>query len=498
MKLTREQLFDSSNLNKNLKNRSVKGAAFTGFSQAAKIVIRIIGTGILARMLSPEDYGLVAMTVVITGFVSMFKDLGLSMATVQRDDINHQQVSTLFWINVALGGGLAVLVVFCSPLIAAFYDDQRLIGITIALAFTFFLGGFVLQPRALLKRHMAFKTLTIIEISAQLGGLICGVVMAKMGFGYWALVGQTFGAMLTETVAVWIAMPWIPSRPRRGNGVRSMVKFGTDIVIFNTVNYFARQMDNLLIGWYWGPEALAFYNKAYTLLLMPVKQINAPLVAVSAPALSRTQHQPAKFNSYFLKSIQLVSSVTIPLVFFVCIFADQVVYLWLGSDWMQSADLFRLLTVAAAVGAVSNPMGSLLLPLGLSARYKRIGFVNSGLIVCAFVVGLPFGAEGVAVAYSSASLLMLGPIWWFATRGTPVSFRNIFSTLTPSFTSTAVAAGVALLMLHFGSAVIGQTLIKNLIAVLLYGLVYLTMLLLVFKKLPFFLEIFKELKKKGG
>ncbi|MFC1560804.1 lipopolysaccharide biosynthesis protein, partial [Pseudomonadota bacterium] len=271
------ELFDNDKITSTLKRKSVKGAAITGVSRTLRLLIGLCGTAVLARILTPDDYGLVVMAAILTNYVRLFADIGLAAATVQRENINHQQVSTLFWIDVGIGFLLALLVCAISPLIASFFNEPALKQIAIAMSVTFFMTGFVLQPRALLRRHMRFFTVEAVIIIAQICGVLGAIVLAMFGWGYWALVMQAIIIAFIELVGIWIIIPWFPSRPRWVEGVGSMVRFGGDILIFNTINYFSRNADNILIGKFWGAAPLALYDKAYSLLMMPVIQINGPV-----------------------------------------------------------------------------------------------------------------------------------------------------------------------------------------------------------------------------
>lgn len=490
-----DHFFDNSKLSKNLKNTSVKSAAVTGVTQVAKFILQFGGTAVLARLLAPEDFGLIAMTIVITGFISLFKDVGLSMATVQKEHINHEQVSALFWINVAIGALLSVIVLALSPLIAKLYNEPRLMGITIALSAVFFVGGFAIQPKAILKRQMAFKALAYIEIIGQSSGVACAIYMATSGFGYWSLVGQQITIIVVDFFITSIALSWRPSRPKKAAGVGSMVRFGADIVAFNSVNYFSRQMDNILIGWFWGPSALAFYSKAYTLLLMPVNQINAPLTAVSLPSLSRTQHDPTRYKSFFLKFFELIVSLSIPIVLMFFLFSEQIILAWLGAAWTESSAIFKLLVPAAITGIITNPLGSLMLSLGLSTRYRKIGLLSAVVIVIAFIIGLPYGASGVALSYSIASVLLLWPVCVLSTKDTPIAVRDLRQALLPSISCSAIATLLTYYIKNIELNV-SNDIIATLFCMSIYGLTYWILLLFGFKKKDFYTSIMVELLKK--
>lgn len=466
------ELFSSETVMADLKGRTVRGAATTFGGQGLAFVLGIGSTAILARILTPEDFGLIAMTVVFTGFISMFQDAGLAMATVQQPKISHEQVSTLFWMNTLLALGISLVVVLIAPVVAAFYSDPRLAGVTRGLALGIFVSGVATQHKALLRRQMKFAVLAWTDLGSMTIGVVAGVGLAWLGYGYWSLVGMAVMTAFSGAVWTWLLLPWIPGLPRRRVGAGKMLRFGTDILTFNVVNYFARQADNLLIGWLWGPVALGFYEKAYRILLMPVRQINGPMSAVVVPALSRINHDPERFARLYLKALELLTSVSVPVVLAFCVFADEVVWLWLGPNWQECAHLFRLLTLAAVVGAIQNPVGWLMIAAGNTRTYKLLGVASSILIVSSFVIGLPYGAEGVAIAYSIAACVNFFPTWWFATRNTPVSFGRLLKSFSAPVSAGVIAGGAGyaasqILLPRLGH--VGSVIVAGLLYVALYG-----------------------------
>jgi O-antigen/teichoic acid export membrane protein len=486
-------LFETPVLSANLRRNSVRGATIVSASRVGSLALRFGSTAILARILAPQDFGLVAMTAVVSGFFYIFMDVGLTSATIQREEISHRQISTLFWINVSLGCLIAAIVAAIAPLVAAFYDEPRVTGIAQALALSFVLGGLAVQHQALLRRHMRFKTLAVNEIASTMIGVASGIVMAAMGCGYWSLVGIVLASATTKLIGLWIVLRWIPCLPVRGSGVRPMLKFGSDILGFGIVNYFARQADTILIGRFFGALPLAYYEKAYSLLLLPIGQINAPLSSVAVPALSRCRSDPENFKRYYLSLVQIVCSLGIPLVAGIAIFADQIVLIWLGSQWRESASLFRLLAIAAVIGGITNPLGWLQISLGQTSKYRNLGIANSLIIVLAFCLGLPFGPHGVAAAYSIAMAVNFIPYWYLALKGTPVSLISAFGAMLPPFVSCVVAAIPPLLIASLGFEGV-QSWIATGFAAFSYFATYSLVLLVGFRKWGFFRGILDEFR----
>lgn len=400
-------------------------------AQGAQFVLHLGSTVVLARLLTPHDFGLIAMVTAVTGFVAMFKDLGLSMATVQKAEINHGQISTLFWINVLLSFGVMLVTAALAPAIAWFYGEPRLIWITLALASAFIFGGLTVQHQALLRRNMRFGTLALIHIASMLAGVVTAFIAAWYGLRYWALVLMQMATTITGAIGVWVACPWRPGLPVRRSGVRAMLAFGGHLTGFNFLNYFARNLDNILIGKVWGAQPLGFYSKAYGLLMFPLAQINAPVSAVAIPALSRLQDEPERYRNYYLKAISMIAFVTMPLVMFLIVMSNEIIYILLGPQWSEASRIFTFLGISALGQPIGNTAGWLYVSQGRTRDMLTWGMIGSSITVVAIVAGLPWGALGVAVSYTIFNWAAQPLFFWFLCRKGPVRARHIFKAVVP-------------------------------------------------------------------
>jgi O-antigen/teichoic acid export membrane protein len=400
------------------------------------------GTVVLARLLTPEDYGLIGMVVVVTGFIAIFKDMGLSLGTVQRSEVNHKQISTLFWINIAISAGVMVLTVLIAPLVARFYGDARLTSITIALAGTFLFSGLTIQHQALIQRQMRFGALVAIDIISLVGGLIAAVAAASRGAGYWALVINQLVLTFINAAGVWIVCGWRPGMPVRYSGVRPMLAIGGNFTAFSVINYFARNLDNALIGRFWGAYELGLYARAYQLLTLPIDQINWPATAVVVPVLSRLVDSPERYREAYLRILEKITMVTMPGVAFLIGTSDWLVALMLGPRWSGVSRIFMLLGVAGLVQPVTNSVGWLFTSQGDTRRMFHIGALLGVIAIVSIIAGLPWGAVGVALSYASVDLLIRGPLlFWLIGRRGPIRTGDFYRTMAPSFVA---ALGVLL------------------------------------------------------
>src|SRR5437660_4945644 len=270
----------------NLKRLTLSGGAVTMSAQAAKFALNLVSTVILARLLTPRDFGLVAMVTAVTGFLAMFRHAGLATPTVQREHLTHAQVSNLFWINLGVSGLCALILAALSPIIARFYHDSRITPIMLVLSTTFLIGGFRVQHLALLKRQMRFKAIAIIEVGSMATGVLVGVVMALLRYRYWSLVGLSLATEIAAFLLTGLVSRWHPQLPSRNSGIRPLVAFGVHQTAGDFVFSLARGCDNLLIGRFYGAIAVGLYSRGAALVIRPLEQFLLPIVVVFLPTLA--------------------------------------------------------------------------------------------------------------------------------------------------------------------------------------------------------------------
>ena len=327
---------------KDLRERAIRGGFAKICAQAAGFLIRVGSLIILARLLNPKDFGLVGMVTAFTGVLTLFRDFGLSAASVQRATVTEEQISALFWINVLVGGILTIITLALAPVVDAFYHEPKVFWITIIVAVGFLFNGAGIQHRALLQRQMRFGTLVLIEISTLITSTFIAIGMAKANWGYWALVTTTVSAPFISTVGSWIATNWVPGLPRRGAGIRSMIRFGGTITLNSLVLYVAYNIDKVLLGRFWGPEIVGIYGRASELIKIPTDNLNSAVGEVAFATLSRIQDDPERLKRYFLNGYCLLVGLTLPITIFCALFADDIVFVLLGPKWKDAAEIFRI------------------------------------------------------------------------------------------------------------------------------------------------------------
>lgn len=440
------EYFDTEHLTNTLGSRTARGGLVTIVSHGLKFALSILATAILARLLTPQDYGLIGMVVVFTGFVAMFKDMGLSLATVQRAEITFEQISTLFWINVTISIAITLLMMLLAPLIGWFYGEPRLTMITIVTSLGFFFGGLAVQHEALLKRQMRFYALSVIAFLSMMIGYVVGIVLAWRGASYWALVFSQLALLASNAIGVWVTCRWRPGRPKRNTGVRSMLSFGGNVTGYALINYVSKNCDNLIIGRAFGPQLLGLYTKAVQLLNLPTEQINEPIASVAIPALSRLADSPERYRQAYLRIIEKVLMVTMPAVILMLATADWLVLMILGPQWGDSARIFVFMGIAGLFAPVSLTGGWLLVSQGRVRDMLRWSLINAPISILSIIAGLPWGVVGVAASFSLGRVLVANPLlYWFVGRSGPVRMADFYRLLAP-FTGASLFSLLACLL----------------------------------------------------
>ncbi len=406
----------------------------------------------MARLLTPQDYGLIGMVAVVTGFVSMYRDLGLSAATIQRSEISHGQISTLFWVNVLLSLGVTLVTAGLAPLIAWFYGDPRLIWITVVTAGGFLISGIAVQHEALLRRQMRYFTLAMIGLTSMVIGYVVGIIMAWRGFSYWALVSSQLAVVITSTFLTVTLCRWIPGLPKRNTGVRSMLRFGGNLTGFTTINYFSRNLDNLLIGRFWGAQQLGLYTRAYQLMGLPIDQINEPITSVAVPSLSRLTDSPESYRKAYLRMLEKIALLTMPIVVLMIVTSDWIIRIVLGSQWVGATQIFVLLGITALFQPIANTTGWLLISQGRTNHMLQWGLISGPIIMASIVAGLPWGAVGVAASYAFTRVFIVDPLlYWFVGRRGPVRTIDFYRTIAPFVCSSVCALIASLAFRRWGN-----------------------------------------------
>lgn len=440
---------DTGTVRRNLKRKSVRGVLFMVSAGGIDFVIRLASTFLLARLLSPTDFGLVAMVVSVTGIAEQFSELGLSTATIQCRELSHQQVTNLFWINVGTGCLFSLVICGLAPGIARFYDNPGLVPMTLAISTTFFWGGLTVQHQALLSRQMKQAHLAAVRLSASFLSLIVAIVLAVNHFGVWALAWREVARAFFVAAGVWLFCRWIPGLPRRNADIGGLLRYGSHLTLYQLANACVSQLDRLLIGRFFGASPLGMYRQAQQLILAPIEQLRSPVYSVASPSLSILQGDPDRYRRYYQRIALVISLATMPLGLFIAIYAEEIAHVVLGPKWIAATVFLRIFGLVAFLKPSLDTSGVVMLTYGLSKRLLVLSLTYNAFFAAFMFAGICWGAEGVALSNVVTVVLLMFPMLYFALRRTPVTVGAFFSAISTPAIASAVMAGVLLVFRYF-------------------------------------------------
>jgi len=423
---------------RNLMRNSLRGFSYVLLSGGGEFALRLGSTAILARLISPESFGLFMMVTAVTAVADQFRDLGLSTATIQRERITHHEVSNLFWINTAAGCLIALTVCVLSPFVSSYFHEPRLTSMTIALASTFVLGGLSVQHEALLGRQMRLGPKSGMRLVAFLFSSVVGVLMALAGYGYWALVWREISRSAFIVVGAWALCPWIPGRPRRDTEVWSLLNFGSGLTATYILGALTGSLDRLLLGRFHGADAVGLYRQSYQLVITPMSQLMGPLYQVSLPGLSMLQDDSDRFRDFYTRIVSIVAIVSMPLGVFLLVYAEEVSAVVLGDQWHGAATFIRIFGVGGMFQSVFSTIGFVLVSTGRSRELFMLGIAYSTIKSLLMLFGLSWGPVGVATADVAATLAMFSPFLYVTVRNSPITIIAFLRALSRPFTSSVL------------------------------------------------------------
>ncbi len=424
-----DEHFSTDHLIGNIGQRAVAGGVVTVAAQAAKLALTFVGAAVLARLLSPRDFGLIGMVLGVVNVVGIFNELGLSTATVQRQDISQEQVSNLFWVNVGISGIVSIAICGLAPLLAWFYREPRITWITLALSSMFLLTGSTVQHRALLTRQMRFRAKAVIEVTSTCVGFSIACLLAWAGINYWALVAQQVMYSVAVLVLTWSVSRWRPSLPSRGSGIRPMLSFGAHLTVADFAVRTVANFDSILIGKLFGAVQLGLYTRAYVLLARPLDQVTAPIGAVIDPVLARLQSDPERYRSTFLRTMDTMAIIIFPFSAICFALSSPLVLVVLGPKWTGVIPLFSAFSLFAIAWPLASVVCWLYQSQGRGKDQLISHSITSVLLVLSYVVGLylagPLGLIlSVAVMTATVNLPI---VYYIAGRTGPVSTGDLWS-----------------------------------------------------------------------
>jgi O-antigen/teichoic acid export membrane protein len=434
-------LFETEKLNRDVKKKSIKAGVANFTSQGVSLGVTLIRAAILARLLSPEDYGVFTMVVVISSFAIIFKDIGLGMATVREKKINHGQVSNLFWINTLIGFLSMLIIIALSPAMVWFYNEPRLYNIAGVLSLGFLFSGMTVQHQALLRRQMQFNRIAVITVISAAVSSSVGIAVAVLTKNYWALVWMQVAHNLFLMIGFWLSTGWIPDLPSKNNAIRNLLNVGLDVAGLNAFSTITQQLDKIIIGRISSAGGLGLYNKGHQVPHLISGQFRLAFFSIALPALSALQSEKDRFRGYYYKFLNIVCWSTMTLSSFCFVFADEIILVYFGPKWADSVIFMKIFSIHAFIMPAMTTLDQIPLALGFSRRYLLAGMARSvALIICIITTAPFFGVLGIAWSIVLSEIIAFLPFIKLCLKESPVTIKGYFSTIFfPVLTTLSIA-----------------------------------------------------------
>lgn len=418
----------------------ISNAKWNSISQLFKIGIQLVNVVYLAKIIPPNEYGIMAMALVILNLGILLRDLGTSAAIIQKKTLNHNLINTVFWLNTLMGCGLAIITCLASPLIAKVYNQPELIPVLIMLSITFPLSSCAAAHLALMERESHFKKVSMIEVSSALVSVIFAVVLANMGYGVYSLVVQAIVLSLMSAIQFWRASTWRPSFKNMIDidEIKGIIGFSANLSLFNFINYFSRNADNFMIGKYMSATILGCYSLAYRIMLFPLQSLTFIVTRSLYPVLSQHQDDTKKISQTYLNCVFVIVLITAPLMSGLAILSTPFIILLFGHQWILTASILKWLAPTAIIQSVLSTSGSVFMAKGRTDMLMKLGILSAFLQVGSFIIGVNFDITTFAMLYFAANIINFFPAMYWLLKIMEEKLSSLFKKITPVILSTII------------------------------------------------------------
>lgn len=412
-----------------LRGQVMQGVKWSVISVGAMQVSRIAAGLVLARLLTPRDYGLAGMAFVFSSLVLTVSDLSLGAGLVQRKEITEKDRSTVFWTSMLIGTTLMTLGILFAGQVASFYGQPSVKPLFQVVSIAFLLPALQVTQASIMQRAMRLKALNVRVAAGAIVGSAVGIAAAAMGAGAWALVVQQLSAGAISTILLWWFSSWRPRFVYSLTSLRSLGGFGLNLFGKSVLDYTNRNADNVLVGRFLGAASLGAYTVAYNLMTLPLERLILPIQDALYPAYSRWQDDKEKLRDVWLRVLQMITAVVAPAMLGLVIIAPDFVHVILGEKWHAAIPVLQVLAVVGLIQSLASTGGRLLQALDRTRVIFRMSVLECAVTVPAFAIGLNWGIVGVAVCYAVVTIPVQLLLIRITTRAVGISAPDLGRTL---------------------------------------------------------------------
>ena len=473
----------------NLKRLATQGIIWMGISQFSMQFFKFMVTVILAHLLFPEDFGLMSLAAIFIGLVLTLHELGFGAAIIQRKEINEEHLSTAFWGSLIAGIIFCLFTIISSPLVADFFQDERVQPILIVLSFVFVVGSFIVVPASLLSKNLEFKKIAYLEISTETIAGIIAILLAFSGFGVWSLVLRMLLGNLLYGVLLWIICPWRPSFIFKLDKFKELFGFSVNVTGSRLINYGQINIDNLIVGKILGVSALGYYALAYRLITLPLKRVSMVIIKVTFPTFSIIQEDNKQIRKGYLKVLRYISLITFPALSGLFVVAPEFILIFLGEKWLPVILPLQILCIAGAIRSIVDTSNVILLSKGRPDIQLKWDILTFVLLTIAVLIGVDYGIVGVAVGVVIITVSMYAIVQTIANRLINLNLISYLESIYPATVGSIVMIFFMVLFKEIAYSTIELSQLNVLIGSIVLGLsIYLISIKLTWK------EIITEIK----
>jgi O-antigen/teichoic acid export membrane protein len=394
---------------------------WSGAGQIIRQLFQFVLFIILARLLDPEDFGLIAIITLFSNFVQLVSDMGFGSALIQKTKVEQEHLDSVFWMNVLIGVFATILFIVAAPMLSFLYNKPILKNLTSLVALNFTIASFSVVQRSLLYKAMNFKLIALIDMSSIFISGIVSIIAALSGYGVWSLVVQLLTFQSIQTIGLWCFSSWRPQKRFSLNSLRELSGYGLHLTGFNIFNYWVRNGDNFLIGKLLSAHALGIYSRAYSMMTLPVLQMTDFISQVMFPALSSIQNDIEEFKRVYLKAVRAIALVTCPMMAGLVVAAKPFILVLFGEKWHEVIPVFQILCIVGLIQGVGSTVGWIYTSLGRTDTMFKWGIFSGIIYISSFVIGIHWGILGVAIAYALSGYFIL----WYPSWAIPGRFINL-------------------------------------------------------------------------
>ena len=441
-----DQYFEENRPYTGLGRASLRSGVTVVAARGLNTFVQLGSTILLARLLSPYDFGLVAMVLAVVGFAPMLIDFGTSEASTQKTHITQGEVSALFWLGMTISVALTVVLAGASGFIAQFFGEPSLTGIVLVSSLTLMMGAISNQHYALMRRAMQFRQIAMIDISANVIGSVVSVVMALTGWGYWSLVAKPIVTSVLTAALVWMSCPFMPGRPRLTPDVKELVRFGAGVAGFTMTDYLARSADRVALGYFYGAGPLGYFQNAFTIYSNLLNILTEPLHNIAVSGLSKLRNDLDELKRSWTAALSSLSFVSSAAFAVLAVTGQDFVVILLGPKWAPAGPLLCIFAIRGIAHSIERTMGWIHVAAGRSDRWMRWGVFSAVFQLLALAAGLPFGVIGVTIAYTIAMFGLFLPALVYAGRPVGIGARDVLQAVGPQTAGGLVAVALGFLM----------------------------------------------------